>query len=130
MNERYVRKCCIDYAENTVRLREINAQLTNYGRLTQNFGASESKGYDPLNNQEKSFIMREDLREQRDLVIKDIQVAHAVANLHPVIHMTTREGMSIRRYAEVYKLTHWQARKEYDNAIRAYVGTAKAGSKR
>lgn len=123
MNEQYVRKCCLDYAENRARLVELNAQLTNYGRLTQNFGA-EGKGYDPLNKEEKGFILREKLREQRDLVIKQIQVANAVANLYPVIHMTTREGMSIRRYAEVYKTTHYDARKQFDRAITDYVQSA------
>lgn len=120
MNEQYVRKCCLNYAENKARLREIDAQLSHYGSLTQNFG-TEKGGFDPLSKSEKAFIKREKLREQRQLVIKQIQVVNAAAALEPVIHMRTRQGVSSRRFAEIHKTTHYDARKQFDQAIRRYV---------
>lgn len=120
MNERYVRTCCMNYAENKARLFEINEKLSHYGSLTQNF-SDEKGGYGPLSKSEKSFLSREKLREQRKLVIKQIRVVEAAANLEPVIHMRTREGISSRRFAEIYNTTHWDARKQFDRAIRRYV---------
>lgn len=120
MDERYVRKCCLNYSENKFRLREINSQLSHYGSLTQNFSDSKG-GFSELSNFEKRMIRNQKLEQQRELIIKQIRVVDAAAKMEPVIHMRVKEGVSSRRYAEVYKTTHYDARKQYDRAIERYV---------
>ncbi|QBL97904.1 hypothetical protein EauM23_00011 [Exiguobacterium phage vB_EauM-23] len=121
----FLRHCIINHKRHTERLREIHYIINDNSQgMTQRFSDEPGGGHKELNNMESRMHRNEYLETEQDELIGRIRVTKRAANLSPMIQTMVRDGVSIRRYGDIYKMSYRQALKQFDEEVRRVAGNA------